>query len=97
MSITRSHCCRSLPCRRTSDKPSQFFCDRTDCPRKVFAQRIDGIARYYWRKTTRLDDLRRLTWPIGPAARIARLASLIFSLDAVLYCFTDLCMKAQRS
>ena len=68
----------------------KFFCDNTDCPRKVFAQRIDEIAQRYRRKTARLDDLlQRLTWRIGAAeaARLARLVGLILSPDAALYRF----------
>ena len=69
---------------------SKFFCDNKDCPRKIFAQRVDGVARRYQRKTTRLDDLlRRLMWQIGAAeaARIARLIGLTLSPDAALYRF----------
>nr|MDQ2686781.1 ISL3 family transposase [Armatimonadota bacterium] len=56
----------------------------------IFAQRVDGVARRYRRKTTRLDDLlQRLTWQIGAAeaARIAQLLGLVLSPDAALYRF----------
>jgi len=68
----------------------KFFCDNKDCPRKIFAHRIDGVAQRYRRKTTRLDDLlQRLTWQIGAAeaARLAQLLGLILSPDAALYRF----------
>jgi transposase len=68
----------------------KYFCDNKDCPRKIFAQRIDRVAQRYRRKTTRLDDLlQRLTWRIGAAeaARLARLVGLILSPDAALYRF----------
>jgi len=68
----------------------KFFCDNPECRWKVFAQRIDGIAQRYRRKTARLDNLlQRLTWQIGAAeaARIARLLGLVLSPDATLYRF----------
>jgi len=68
----------------------KFFCDNMDCPRKIFAQRIDRIAQRYQRKTARLDALlQRLTWRIGAAeaARLAQLLGLLLSPDAVLYRF----------
>ncbi len=68
----------------------RFFCDNGACTRKIFAERVEKLARRYQRKTTRLEDLlRQLVWRIGAeaAAGIAQIIGLLVSPDAVLYQF----------
>lgn len=68
----------------------RFFCDNDACHRKIFAERVEKLARPYQRKTTRLEDLlQQLVWRIGAeaAAGIAQLIGLLVSPDAALYQF----------
>ncbi len=73
----------------------RFFCDnsachRSACHRKIFAERVETIARRYQRKTARLEDLlQQLVWRIGAqaTASIAQLLGLLVSADAALYQF----------
>lgn len=68
----------------------RFFCDNGACHRKIFAERVENLARRYQRKTARLEDLlRQLVWRIGAAAaaQIAQLIGLLLSPDAALYQF----------
>lgn len=34
----------------------KFFCDNVHCKQKTFAERLDGLAKRYSRRTSRLDD-----------------------------------------
>ena len=68
----------------------RFFCDNGACPRKIFAERVEKLARRYQRKTARLEDLlQQLVWRIGAeaTASIAQLLGLLVSPDAALYQF----------
>lgn len=68
----------------------RFFCDNGACPRKIFAERVEKLARRYQRKTARLEDLlQQLVWRIGAeaTASIAQLLGLLVSADAALYPF----------
>jgi transposase len=68
----------------------RFFCDNTECPRRIFAENIPEIARRYQRKTARLESiLLQLLWRLGAkaAAEIAKLLGLLISDDALLYQF----------
>ena len=68
----------------------RFFCDNDACHRKIFAERVEKLARRYQRKTARLEDLlQQLVWRVGAeaAAGIAQLIGLLVSPDAALYQF----------
>lgn len=44
----------------------RFFCDVTDCPRKVFCERLSDLAAAYARRTDRLhDQLQALAFDLG--------------------------------
>lgn len=69
---------------------SAFRCDNFTCPRKIFAERVEKLARRYQRKTARLEDLlRQLVWRVGgeATAEIAKLLGLLLSPDTALYQF----------
>src|ERR1043166_7588165 len=67
-----SHRVQSCYVRTLSDLPWQgiavrillhvrrFFCDLSACPRKVFAERLCGVAKAYARRTSRLADVIEL-------------------------------------
>ncbi len=65
----------------------KLFCDNPLCPRKVFAERIEGVARPYARRT---DRQRRALEDIGLAmggragARMAARLGLLASRDTLL-------------
>src|SRR5438445_3275754 len=35
----------------------KFFCDRPDCPRRIFTERLPGVVRRYARRTERLGQV----------------------------------------
>src|SRR5437016_1550006 len=52
----------------------RFFCDRRDCPRTIFTERLPALVRPYSRRTLRLAEaLHRLAAALGgePGARLA--------------------------
>lgn len=65
----------------------RFFCDTAGCPRKVFAERLPGVAAAWARTTARLQDAHRL---IGLAlggeagSRLAGRLSMPTSPDTLL-------------
>ena len=86
-------------CRKLLDLPWQgqsvrieltvrkLYCDKEECPRRVFTERLPEIVARYARKTDRLADaLRELAFLAGgeAAARIARAFGLSISPDALL-------------
>ncbi len=53
----------------------KFFCDNLDCRSKVFAERLDGVARKYARRTHRQREaLEEVGFALGGEAR-SRLAA----------------------
>ncbi len=65
----------------------KLYCDKEDCKRRVFTERLPKIVARYARKTERLADaLRELAFLAGgeAAARIARAFGLSVSPDALL-------------
>ena len=70
---THSHYSRTLadlPCGQRSVTfqlvVRRFFCDATDCPRKVFCERLTDLAVAYARRTDRLrDQLQALAFDLG--------------------------------
>ncbi len=67
----------------------KFFCDNPDCPRRIFAERLDGVARSHARRT----DRQRATLEVvglalgGEAgARLAARLGVPTSPDTVLRC-----------
>lgn len=86
-------------CRKLLDLPWQgqsvrieltvrkLYCDKEECQRRVFTERLPKIVARYARKTDRLADaLRELAFLAGgeAAARIARAFGLAISPDALL-------------
>ena len=74
-------------CVRIELTVRKLFCDSADCPRKIFAEPLPGIAVRYAHKTLRLADaLRELVLLASgeAAARIARTFGLTVSPDALL-------------
>jgi transposase len=69
-----------LHCRR-------FFCDRQECSRRIFTERLPGVTRRYGRRTARLSTaLYRLAYALGgeAGARLAMALGLLSSPDILL-------------
>ena len=65
----------------------RFFCDTATCPRKIFAERLPGVAVAYARRTCRCSQtLEHLGFAGGGegGARLARLLGMPVSPDTVL-------------
>jgi len=70
----------TLRCRR-------FFCMSTECPRKIFVERLPEVAAAYARTTVRLHDAhRQIGFALGgePGARLAARLSMPTSPDTLL-------------
>lgn len=66
----------------------RFRCLNTECPRRIFTERIPSIAACHAQKTARLANiLLQLAWLGGgrASAHIARLLGVVISPDAQLY------------
>ena len=64
----------------------RFFCDESDCPRRVFAERFGAVGRHA-RRTTRLDDvIGCLAIALGgrPASALSRRLNIRVSNDTLL-------------
>jgi transposase len=65
----------------------KFFCDVPSCERKIFAERLDVVARVYARSTDRQREaLERIAFALGgeAGARLARDLGLFVSPDTLL-------------
>ena len=65
----------------------RFFCDASDCPRRVFAERYGGAVGRHARRTVRLDDvIHCLAVALGgrPAATLSQRLNLKVSNDTLL-------------
>jgi len=65
----------------------KFFCQRLDCPRRIFCERLPGVVATYARHTFRLNQLLELIgFVIGrqPGARAANKMALNVSPDTLL-------------
>jgi transposase len=65
----------------------RWFCDVTDCPREIFAERFDGVLAHYARRTCDTTDLLT-TFALQAGgeggARLARKAGVPISPDTLL-------------
>jgi transposase len=65
----------------------RFFCPRPECPRRLFAERLDGFVRRYARTTDRLRQAHTaLGFALGgePGSRLTILLSMPTSPDTLL-------------
>jgi len=65
----------------------KFFCDEPACERKIFAERLEGVACVYARSTDRRRQvLEWIAFALGgeAGARLARELGLLVSPDALL-------------
>jgi len=65
----------------------KFFCDTLACPRRIFTERLAGIAEVYGRKTARLDEaLTCIAFACGgeSGTRLARRLGMSTSPDTLL-------------
>jgi transposase len=65
----------------------RFFCDAISCPRRVFAERFDGVVERHARRTSRLDEVvHSLAIALGgrPAATLSRRLNVRVSNDTLL-------------
>lgn len=65
----------------------RFFCDNAACPRKIFAERLPGVAESYARTTRRLHQTQiQLGMALGgePACRFAQVLGMPCSADTLL-------------
>ncbi len=65
----------------------KLFCDNLSCPRKVFAERLGGVARRYARRTNRQrETLEEIGLALGgrPGARLTARLGLRASRDTLL-------------
>jgi transposase len=65
----------------------RFFCDNSDCPRRIFAERFDGVVERRARRTSRLDEVVHcLAIALGgrPAAALSRRLNVQVSNDTLL-------------
>ena len=72
---------------RLSLKVRRFFCDYASCPRRIFAERIPGVAVAYARTTCRLEEaLLGIAFACGgeAGARLAGRLSMPTSPDTLL-------------
>ena len=65
----------------------RFFCDAGNCPRRIFAERFDGVVERRSRRTSRLDEVVHcLAIALGgrPAAALSRRLNVRVSNDTLL-------------
>ena len=65
----------------------RFFCDNSDCPRRIFAERFDGVVERRARRTSRLNEVVHcLAIALGgrPAAALSRRLNVQVSNDTLL-------------
>jgi transposase len=65
----------------------RFFCDASGCPRRIFAERFDGVVERRARRTSRLDEvIHCLAIALGgrPAAALSRRLNVQVSNDTLL-------------
>lgn len=65
----------------------RWFCDRPECPQRIFTERLPGVARRYARRTEAQSDLLHLiAWCLGgqAGAQLARECGIDVSPDTVL-------------
>src|SRR6266545_4966375 len=65
----------------------KFFCDNPACPRTIFAERLDGVAQAYARRTERQRDaLTAIAFALGgeAGARLALTLGYPVSSDTLL-------------
>ncbi|MDP9477182.1 MAG: ISL3 family transposase, partial [Actinomycetota bacterium] len=81
----------------------RFFCDETGCARRVFAERLDGVAQRYARRTDRQREaLDLIAFTLGGEAgtRLAVELGLSISPDTLLNyirCSPEACYSAPRA
>jgi len=74
----------------------RFFCPTTDCPRRVFCERLPELTQVYARRTNRLTNwLTDLAKALGsrPAARLALKQNLLTSRSSLLRLLAKLELK----
>lgn len=65
----------------------RFFCDGCNCPRRIFAERFDGVVERGARRTSRLDEVVHcLAIALGgrPAAALSQRLNVVVSNDTLL-------------
>jgi transposase len=65
----------------------KFFCQRLDCPRRIFCERLPGVVATYARHTIRLNQLLELIGLViggQPGSRVANKMALKVSPDTLL-------------
>jgi transposase len=65
----------------------KFFCQRLNCPKRIFCERLPGVVATYARHTTRLNQLLELIgFVVGgqPGSRVANKMTLKVSPDTLL-------------
>lgn len=65
----------------------RFFCDEMSCKRRIFAERLPGLAAHYGRRTQRLDGwFRNVSFALGGEAgsRLLRDLGILISGDTLL-------------
>ena len=65
----------------------RFFCDTPECPRRIFTERLSGVATAYARKTLRFAEaLGEIGFAMGgePGSRLARRLGMPVSGDTLL-------------
>jgi transposase len=65
----------------------RFFCATPECPRRIFTERLPGIARPHARRTERLRDwLQQIAFAVGgePGARVLRRLGISVCGDTLL-------------
>ena len=102
-----SHRIHGCYTRRLSDLPwcgtpvrlrvrvRKFFCDEPSCERKIFAERLDNVARLHARSTGRQREaLEWIAFALGgeAGARLARELGLLVSPDTLLQRIRGLCV-----
>lgn len=68
-------------------KARKYFCDNTECPRKVFTERFDCEIKPYYRRMTRLNDLlTRMALELGgnTGSAISRYVGIPVSPSTIL-------------
>lgn len=79
----------------------RFFCDRPACERKIFAERVPGVAaRYGGRRTERLDDwFTHISFALGGQAggRLLKDLGVVVSGDTLLHHIRSLHLRDHKT
>lgn len=78
----------------------RFFCDRAACERKIFAERVPGVAARYARRTERLDDwFTHISFALGGEAggRLLKDLGVVVSGDTLLHHIRSLHLRDHKT